>query len=47
MTPFSNTESAGNVSQTSFGTSHVKISGLARARAVDASSTFLIMDIIK
>ena len=45
--PFSYTELAGNVSQTSFGTSHVEISGLARARAVDARSPFLIMDIIK
>ena len=45
--PFLHTESAGNVSLTSFGTSHVEVSGLARARAVDARSTFLIMDIIK
>ena len=29
---FSYTESAGNVSQTSLGTSHVEVSGLARAR---------------
>ena len=30
-TPFSYTESAGNVSLTSFGTSHVEVSGLTRA----------------
>ena len=46
-TPFSYIESAGNVSQTSFGTSHVEVSSLARARAIDARSTFLIIDIIK
>ena len=46
MTPFSYTESAGNVSQTSFGTSHVEVSD-PRACVVDALSKFLIMDITR
>ena len=48
-TPFLYTESAGNVSQTSFGPDSIPRtwkSRDSRARAVDARSTFLITDII-
>ena len=40
-TPFSYTESAGNVGQTSFGTSHVEVSGLARAPSTHVRCSYL------
>ena len=44
-TPFSHTESAGNVSLTSFGTPHVEVTGLVHAHR-RRTFNVLIMDII-